>query len=53
MAENEETLRRVRTVRARFRVGQHVRITKEKMKIKKAPNKILVGKYFELTRLLR
>ena len=44
---------RVRTVSARFRVGQHVRITKEKMKIKKAPNKILVGKYFELTRLLR
>ena len=46
-------IRRVRTKSARFRVGQYVRISKEKMKLKKAPKKFLVGKYFELTRLLR
>jgi len=46
-------IRRVRTISARFRVGKHVRISKEKMKFKEAPKKIFVGKYFELTRLLR
>ena len=45
-------IRRVRTISARFRVGQHVRISKEKMKFKEAPKKILIGKYFELTRIL-
>ena len=46
-------IRRVRTISARFRVGQHVRISKEKMKFKNGAEIILVGKYFELTRLLR
>jgi len=46
-------IRGVRTISVRFRVGQHVRISKEKMKFEKGAEKILVGNYFELTRLLR
>jgi hypothetical protein len=46
-------IRRVRTVSASYKVGQHVRISKEKMKFKKGAEKILFRKYFELTRLLR
>jgi hypothetical protein len=44
---------RVRTIMAGFGVGQYVRISKEKIKFTKAPNEILVGKYFELKRLLK
>ena len=32
MAENEEKARRVRSVKAKYGVGQHVRISKEKVK---------------------
>jgi len=45
--------RRVHTVRARFKMGQHVRISKEKTKFKKGAEKNFFGKYFELTKLLR
>jgi hypothetical protein len=48
-----KNIRRVRTIRAKFKVGQHVRIGKETWNLKKAPNKISVMKYLELTRLLK
>ena len=53
MAENEETLRRVRTVRARFRVGQHVRITKEKMKFQKVAQDNIGREIFRINKLIK
>jgi uncharacterized protein YkuJ len=37
---------RVRTAKVKFRVGQHVRISKQKMKFEKAGKKIATQKYF-------
>ena len=40
--------RKVRIKKARYSVGQHVRISKEKIKFEKMPSRILVQKFFEL-----
>jgi len=45
--EMNKKILRVRTIRAKLKVGQHIRISKDKMKFPKALNKSIVGKYFE------
>jgi DNA-binding response OmpR family regulator len=45
-------IRRVRNIRAKFKVERKVRITKEKMKFTKGTEENFSRKYFELLRLL-
>jgi len=46
-------IRRVRIIRARFKVGQHVRISMEIMIFEKGAKENFSRKYFELIRLLK
>jgi len=41
---------RIPSVKVKFHVGEHVRISKEKMRFAKARNRILAQRYFELIR---
>jgi len=43
-------IRRVRTVRTKFRVGQHVRISKEKMKYEKGAEEIFIREIFRINK---
>jgi hypothetical protein len=46
-------IRRVRTVSARFKVGQHVRISKEKMKFKKGAEKNFSREKFRIKKFIK
>jgi hypothetical protein len=46
-------IRRVRTVSARFRVGQHVRIGKEKMKFKKGAEENFIREIFRINKVIK
>ena len=46
-------IRRVRTVRARFKVGQHVRISKEKMKFEKGAEENFSRQIFLINKVIR
>jgi len=45
--------RRVRTIRARFKVGQHVRISKEKMKFEKGAEENFSREIFRINKVSR
>jgi len=46
-------IRRVRTIRANFRVGQHVRISKEKMKFKKVSEQNFSQEMFRINKFIK
>jgi len=46
-------IRRVRTVRARFKVGQHVRISKDKMKFKKGAEENVSREIFLINKVIK
>jgi len=46
-------IRRVRTVRARYKVGQHVRISKEKMKFKKGAEENFSLEIFKINKVIK
>ena len=50
---NKKNIRRVRTIRAKFKVGQHVRISKEKMKFKKGAEQNFSQEIFRINKVIK
>jgi len=48
-----KNIRRVRTIRAKFKVGQHVRISKEKMKFKKGAEQNFSQEIFRINKVIK
>jgi hypothetical protein len=46
-------IQRVRTIRAKFKVGQHVRISKEKMKFKKGAEQNFSQEIFRINKVVK
>jgi hypothetical protein len=46
-------IRRVRTIRARFKVGQHVRLSKEKMKFEKGAEENFIREIFRINKVIK
>jgi len=49
----DKKIRRVRTIRAKFRVGQHVRISKEKLKFKKVSKQNFGQEMFRINKFIK
>ena len=48
-----KNIRRVRTIRAKFKVGQHVRIRKVKMKFKKGAEQDFIQEIFRINNVIK